>query len=493
MRACFFACIIASYNMTTLKGYLIILASAAMLLSAAGCRTLTAPSSSEAAWVPAKKIQAYDSKDKTWQSVRGQRIDSSKPLSLGDLIDIALRTNPSTKRAWENAKAVQAAKLQMEGRYYPKVTISGDAIRQDSRANIDMASVDYFKYGPGIQLTYLLLDFGGRAADVDEQSQLLIAANFQFNRKMQDVVLDVETSYYDYHSAVALQAAAESDLKNTQAAYDAASRRYEVGLAAKLDVLQAKSTYEQTLYSLENAKGAVKTSKAALARSLGYPADTVFDVLEPSKDLPRSVNDENITGMINDAIDQRPDIAALRANLRAQNAVARSANSDLYPTLSAGASANKNFYKYYNYSQPRDTDRTYAAYLSFDWDVFDGFENLNKLREEEALANVEREKLIEAEIAASAEVWTKYYDFKTAAKKLEYSEAFLKTSQTSYELALESYSNGLNNILDLLDAESKLSDAKSSLIQSRKDLFVALAQLAHATGTIYTGGETKNE
>jgi outer membrane protein TolC len=43
---------------------------------------------------------------------------------------------------------------------------------------------------------------------------------------MQDVVLDVEKSYYTYHSCLALLAAAESDSKNAKAAYDAASRRY---------------------------------------------------------------------------------------------------------------------------------------------------------------------------------------------------------------------------------------------------------------------------
>ncbi|MFA5148016.1 MAG: hypothetical protein WC491_02685, partial [Candidatus Omnitrophota bacterium] len=139
--------------MTNTKVLLSALTSAAMLISAAGCRTLAAPSSSEAAWVPAKKIKISDSKDATWQSIRGQKIDTSRPLALGDLVDIALRTNPSTKQAWENAKSVQAVKLQMEGRYYPKVSITGEGTRQDTKANIDMASVDYFKYGPGIQLT----------------------------------------------------------------------------------------------------------------------------------------------------------------------------------------------------------------------------------------------------------------------------------------------------------------------------------------------------
>lgn len=462
-------------------------------ISLAGCRTLTAPASPDAAWSPTKKIKTSDSKDTTWQSMRRQAIDRSKSLTLGDLLDIALRTNPSTKQAWENARSIQAVKLQEEAQYYPLVTATGTATREKTYANIDMADANYLKYGPGIQLTYLLLDFGGRSADVEEQSQLLIAANFQFNQKMQDVALDVEKAYYNYHSAQASLEASESDLKNAQAAYEAASRRYEVGLAAKLDMLQAKSTYEQSLYYLEDAKGNVKTAKAGLAKSLGYPADTEFEVAEPTKEIPKDINDEDITKIINDAIEQRPDIAALRANLRAQNAAARSANSDLYPSLSAGASANKNFYKYYSDAKPRNSDRTYAAYLSFDWDIFDGFKKLNILREEEALAGVEREKLIEAEVAASAEVWTKYYDFSTAIKKLEYSEAFLNTAQTSYELALESYSNGLKSILDLLDAESKLSDAKSSLIESKKELFVALAELAHATGTIYTGGDDKNE
>jgi len=67
----------------------------------------------------------------------------------------------------------------------------------------------------------------------------------------------------------------------------------------------------------------------------------------------------------------------------------------------------------------------------------------------------------------------------------------MDTSKSAYDLALESYKAGLKSILDLLDAESKLSDARSKLIQSKKDVFVALANLAHATGSTGAKMETK--
>jgi outer membrane protein len=100
---------------------------------------------------------------------------------------------------------------------------------------------------------------------------------------------------------------------------------------------------------------------------------------------------------------------------------------------------------------------------------------------------------MQAELEASADVWIKYYDFRTAAQKLVFSESFLETSKNAYDLALESYKAGLRSILDLLDGESKLSDARSKLIQSKKDLFVALANLAHSTGSIGEKMETKNK
>ena len=122
-----------------------------------------------------------------------------------------------------------------------------------------------------------------------------------------------------------------------------------------------------------------------------------------------------------------------------------------------------------------------------------GFNNYAELLEAKNKAKAQEEQLIQDELAASADVWTKYYAFKTAVRKFDFSKAFLASSEESYTLALESYKAGVKNILDVLEAQSSLSDARSKLIVSENDLLVAFAEMAHATGSLGTGGSQESK
>lgn len=451
------------------------------ILSTAGCQTLRAPSTMYEEWKPAVS-KPFDG---AWNSILEQKIDPSRPLALVELVDIALHNNPSTRQAWDTARAAEAKKRQAESALYPQVTASASLEKERLIASQKKYNVNSLGYGPGVNITYLILDFGGRAATIDAAYEAMIMANFQFNQAFQDLLLSVETSYYELHSSYASLKAAEADMENAKTSFAAARQRYEVGLVAKLDVLQAKSNYENSLFNLEVAKGQIKTAKANLAKAIGFPADTPFDIAEPAKEVPTQISDENVSSLIKEAIANRPDISALQASLREKQSLIKAAKSDLWPKLN-GTGGGKAAWHKFPVSQASENEHEYgySAELSFDWDVFDGFYNINKVRETRIEAEVERSKLMQAELEASADVWIKYYDFRTAVRKLVFSESFLDTSKMSYDLALESYKAGLKSMLDLLDAESKLSDARSKLIQSKKDIFVALANLAHATGSI---------
>ncbi|MBU1895067.1 MAG: TolC family protein [Candidatus Omnitrophica bacterium] len=49
---------------------------------------------------------------------------------------------------------------------------------------------------------------------------------------------------------------------------------------------------------------------------------------------------------------------------------------------------------------------------------------------------------------------------------------------------MEGYKSGLKSILDVLEAQSQLQEARTKLVESQKDLFVSSADLARAMGTI---------
>ncbi|MFH1791960.1 MAG: TolC family protein [Candidatus Omnitrophota bacterium] len=456
----------------------------AMVAGLAGCRTAQAPLRSDAMWIPPKWEQISKTSDAVWADIRERRVNFREPLALIELIDIALKYNPSTKKAWEDARVQETKRKQAEAAWYPEITASADISAQRQNADHQIDDTNNYGYGPELKLTYMVLDLGGRMADIKEATYSVLSANFTFNRSMQDLILDVEEAYYGLYSAAAQVAAAEDDAEDAGTALTAARQKFDVGLVAQLDVYQAESTYDDALYNLEDAKGKFLDAKGTLAETIGFPADTDLSIVPPAGALPTDISKEDVRALIEAALIQRPDIAAVRADLVAKEAAIVSANSSLWPTVNLEADSDVRWYEYYGYDKRDGNYYGYSGFVNIEWDFFDGFKKAQKKRQAENLRDKAREALIQAELEASGDVWTKYHNYNTSVKKLKYSEAFLKSSEEAYRLALDGYEVGLKSILDLLDAQSKLSDARSKHIQSKKDLFFSIAELAHATGTI---------
>jgi outer membrane protein len=458
---------------------------ACALFFTAGCHTLKAPSRVDTVWKVPEWEKTSKAGDPVWDSIREQELDNAGPLVLVELVDIALRNNPSTREAWEDARAAEMEKKQAESGWFPQVTASGNYTKDRKVATVRTADLNQRYYGGTAEATMLIFDFGGREAGVREAYQRVLEANFLFNQAVQDLILEVEEAYYEFYSAKSVLEAAQSDVRDRKVTFDAAKQKFDVGVTAKLDVLQAEADYYDALSSLEEAKGGVKTAQGSLAQVLGFAADTEFEVLDPSGTPPADVTEEDISRVIEEAMGMRPDIAAARASLRATEANTQTALAELWPKLNIGGTAGKTWDETFGDNESYTHYHEYTAYMKVDWDVFDGFDNYAKYKEALAREEAEKAKLKKAEIGASAAVWTRYYEYRTAVRKFKFSQAFLESTKASYDLALESYSAGLKSILDLLQAQSKLSEARSGLIEAEKDLFVARAELRHATGKIH--------
>lgn len=458
----------------------------------AGCSSLKAPKKYDEFWQPPKWEKTTKSADLIWLSIKNQKIDSSKPLTLAEITNIALRNNPSILQAMDNARAAHARVKQAESTWYPQISAVGDFTKDKKVANLRADSINTRSYGGSAEANMLAMDFGGRAAAVKKAYHELIAANYDFNQTVQDVVLEAERSYYVFYSAETNLRAAEDNVKDAKMVYHAAEQKLKVGVAARLDMLQARSNYEQSLFDLEQAKGDVKAAKADVAVVMGLPADAAFELALPGWAMPAGISEKDVSELIEVALEKRPDIAASRANLRAKKAEITVTSSDLLPALNVGCTAERDWTQHFGDNKAFKHFYEYTGFLKLNWDVFDGFDNYAKKIEAESNAKAERTQLVQDELAASADVWTKYYAYQTAVSKLKYSEAFLESSGESYDLALASYEAGIKNILDLLQAFSQLSDARGGLVESRKDVFVSLVELIHATGTLGTRGSQEH-
>lgn len=463
-----------------------------------GCSLISPSRDPSRKWDPPEWAEKKLSRDRTWASVREREVGSAEKMQLADLLDVALTNNPVTRQAWQEARAAQTRIKQAESEWYPNISVSSMAEHNKKATNNsagDLNQTDYTVLG---EAQLLLMDFGGRAARVSSAKQTLIEANFKFNQALQDVFLDTAKAYYGLYAAEALVDAAMADVSDSEASLAAARHRRRAGLVSKLDVLQAESTYENSLYTLEDARGKMMAARAKLALVMGISADSAFEIAEPATDIPRDISKENVTDLIEKAIIKKPSMAAAKAALAAKEAELAAANSDLWPTFSTGGKMSAGEHKFFGAQKERSEttykrDQGYSAFLSLEWDVFDGFYRYSRRNEARALVEAERASLTQAELKASADVWTKYFNFKTAERKYVFSKTFLSTSKTSYELAADSYRAGLKSILDLLQAQSQLSDARSKMIASREDVFVSMAELAHSIGALTVTGKDDKE
>ncbi|MBU4286374.1 MAG: TolC family protein [Verrucomicrobia bacterium] len=476
------------------SAFLVVMVSIGLTALLAGCVSAPAPSNTTTPWIPPSRAQNPDT---IWKDIRAQKADYTNELSLAEALDIALQNNPASRKTWSDARAASAQVDQAKGYFLPTVVGTAGANRQRTTAEPDDFSLDYTKYGPGLQLNYLVINFGGgRQAAVEQALQTVYAANYLFNRSIQDILLAVETAYYGLVSAKAGIEAAEANVKDARTALETAQARKAAGVGTDLEVLQAQASYDQSRYGLVNAKGQFKIARGALAQAMGIPADITIQVVAPTNAVPAAVTPQDMRQLIDDALDRRPDIAALRATLAAKKAAIRVTGSVLWPLLYVNGNVSRNYYDTVTdkeFQQNQQNDWSYGAGATLQWTLFDGFQTLSAKRAAAAQADSAQAQLQQAELAASADVWTRYYAYETALERHTVSIAYLTSASASYDLALDSYKNGLSNIIDLLNAESKLAQARMQYVSARQDAFTALANLAYATGRLEKGGAAQTE
>jgi outer membrane protein len=416
--------------------------------------------------------------------------DRGRRLGLDELITFALARNPETRRAWDEAQGAAATAAAARTAYYPRVGVESD---NGYQRLVDLVpkhwgTLKAWQSRSLVSMDYDLIDFGRRDAQAASALNQLVAANLIFNRQVQQVVFDVERGYYDVDAARANVTAAEVAAKLATTDRTNAERRQHNGLATQPDVLLARQREAQAEFDLENARLGVSLAQADLAVALGIRADEAPEV-EPLTDqpLPQSLG-ADVDQLIDEAVRERPDLAAKVSAVRARQADEALARAAFYPTIGITSFYGEEAFNY-KLSNPPTTTFTamapeYGAGVTLKWDIFTGFSRLNSLRQSEASQDASRADLESAEIDVAANVWRAYYSYRTARRKYDYAEALLAASQSSYDSNVKSYGHGLATIIDLLSAERELATARYTIIQSKADLLVSAAAVTFATGAI---------
>jgi outer membrane protein len=405
-------------------------------------------------------------------------------LKLADVIDIALRNNTATSAAWADARAAAASYGAARGQYYPTLSIDGAVTAIKTVPSAGRSAVKQQFYGPTLNLSWLLFDFGGRSGSIGEAREALLAADWTHNAILQDVVLAVETAYFNYLGAKALLAAQQTTLKEAQTNLEAAEQRHKVGLATIADVLQAQTALSQARLNLEATEGALQATRGALALSMGLPANAPYDIVAPPADstVPLGISD-SVDTLIARAVRERPDLAAAQADARGSRARVSVARSQALPSLSVGGTTGETYFV-----NSTTFGNSYTATLTLSIPLFSGGAQIYNVKAASAAAAAAEQRARGFEQQVVYQVFTAYYGLRTATQQVRTSADLLASATQSEQVALGRYKAGAGSLLDLLTAQAALANARAQAIAARFSWYIALAQLARDAGILGLDG-----
>lgn len=407
-------------------------------------------------------------------------------MSLVDVVDVALQNNPQTHLSWAQARVAADALGSARGRYLPTLSIDGTAspskVISANPARLPAERTTETVTG---SLSYLLLDFGGRSGTVGAAREALFAADFTHNATLQNVALQSELAAFQYQTARGLLLAAEAGVRTAEANLAAADRRHDVGLATIGDVLQARTALSQAQLVAQGAEGGVQIARANLAAAIGIaptsPFDLAVDTLPPAVQVVAT----SVDSLIARAERERPDLAASRALVRQANALARTALSSSYPSLTLGANRGRSWS-----STPALVGQTYAITLGVSIPVFNGLSRQYDAAAARDAVGAASARAEQARLLAGAQVYASYYALRTAAQRVTTSSELLTSATRSEEVARGRYAEGVGSILDVLTSQSALADARAQSVQARWAWSASLAQLAHDAGALGPRGDS---
>ena len=409
---------------------------------------------------------------------------------------MGLASDPGAKAAWYRTGAFSSAVGEAKAPYLPKINARFEA-GSDQWYTPAANAPDNFRREQAttiLSIEYLLLDFGRRAADVQRAVAMLDAAGFTYQRKLQQVVFEVQRSYFAHEAAVARRMAAAAGLEFTHALFSTVQKESETGLSAAPELFSARKKVLEAEYELESANTFVRTTLGDLCVSVGLPANSPLKVA-PS-DLPGStrVLREKAGLLIDKALSSRPDLAARAAEVRASEAATRRAAAEFFPEVRLEG---KYAYSAFGYDARagkqqgsyREDINGYGGFLVASWDLFDGFERLQKERRRKQEEKAAREDLDQARLNATRDIWTAYQENLAAARRVDYAESFVASANETFEATRKAYQSGLCSMAEYADVAGQLALARSTRAAAMADYSTSLATIAFAAGLQTPGGD----
>ncbi len=425
--------------------------------------------------------QAYQQ----WQSrKKAQKMTQtliSGELSLQDCIKLTLVNNKMLQRIVQEKEVARGEELRSYSAILPSLTVTYDYLRKDkvgSLGPITFGDVD--NYSAALRVSQPIFAGGSILAQMNSARLFSLMTDETVRSTVQDVLYSAMHAYHDVLLNQHLLEISQDAVKSSQAHLDSVRVKRKGGVASDFDVLRAEVELSNFEAELIRNKNTINISKANLLKIIGVSQDSEVSLTDELVYVPEEVSMEEAVGT---AFNNRPDLLNGEIDIKYQKELLNIARSQYWPVVSG-------FYER-SFSKPDPHNGTiidwgyiWNAGVSVSLPVFDGFAREGNIIQQKARFKQAQINLVDAEETTLFEITKALLSIHDAKEFVQSQRLNQTRAEEGLRLAEVGYKEGTNTQVEMIDAQSALTEAKANYYQSIYTHIIAKLDLQKAMGTL---------
>ena len=319
------------------------------------------------------------------------------------------------------------------------------------------------------QPVFSMKSFVGLSIAKDEYA----AQGGDYQRAKEETVFKVVQAYLRIHTAREYLAVAQKGIEDAREHLRVAEVRYKNDLGLYSDSLRAATALAEAEQVLVSSEKEYSVAKKWLGLMLASSAPV--DIID--EDTSLSVKDLDYYKEVSLT---RKDLAAMKMRYETARKNIRVAESAYFPYIGVGGSYQMNDHRRLFGSE----GDSWQASAFLRWELFDGTNREFQRSKAQYQAAEAKEHVNSLREFISFKVDEAYLAVEEARKHVDLAHTALKNAEEGKRLVMSRYANSLSPIVDLLDVQLNLNQARATAVARENAYTLTVISLGYESGTI---------
>ena len=361
------------------------------------------------------------------------------------------------------------------GAYYPRLDLLANTGRERSQSSIaTTGNQNFTSNSVGLALNQILWDGLATYNEVRRLGHGSLVRFFEFMEASEIMALEAARAYYDVQRFRELVVIAESNYIQHKQTFDQIEQRFKSGVGRGVDMEQAAARLALADSNLVNETSNLHDVTVRFQRIIGEPPTPQLQAAPfPIAGFP--ANREEAVKL---ALLRQAGIIAATENVRAVQAQLDVRRSTFQPKLEARVRDATGR----NLDGSLGGQSNNVAELVLSWNLFNGGSDMARVRQFANALNNAKDLRDKSCRDVRQTLSIAYNDAGKLVEQIKYLTLQVQATEKARDAYRKQFDIGQRSLLDLLNSENELYQAKRALINANYDREIAYARVHNATG-----------